>query len=33
MEILRHGSRVEVLKPKSLRDLIKAEAEDIVRIY
>jgi predicted DNA-binding transcriptional regulator YafY len=33
MEILRHGSRVEVIKPKSLRDLIKAEAENIVRIY
>jgi predicted DNA-binding transcriptional regulator YafY len=33
MEILRHGSRVEVIKPKTLRDLIKAEAENIARIY
>jgi hypothetical protein len=28
MEILRHG-----IKPKSLRDLVKAEAENIARIY
>jgi len=33
MEILRHGGMVEVIKPKSLRDLIKAEAQDIARIY
>ena len=33
MEILRHGSIVEVIKPKSLRDLIKAEAEKITQIY
>jgi predicted DNA-binding transcriptional regulator YafY len=33
MEILKHGSDVEVIMPKSLRNLIKAEAEKIVRIY
>ena len=33
MEILKHGAMVEVIKPKSLRDLIKAEAEKITRIY
>jgi predicted DNA-binding transcriptional regulator YafY len=33
MEILKHGPMVEVIKPKSLRDLIKAEAEEIARIY
>ena len=33
MEILRHGDMVEVIKPKSLRDLIKAEAEKITQIY
>ena len=33
MEILRHGSMVEVIKPKNLRDLIKAEAERVTRIY
>jgi predicted DNA-binding transcriptional regulator YafY len=27
MEILKHGADVEVIKPKSLRDLIKAEAK------
>jgi len=32
-EILRHGSDVEVIKPKSLRELIKLEAEKIARIY
>ena len=33
MEILRHGDMVEVIKPKSLRELIKAEAENITKIY
>ncbi|HXX80163.1 MAG TPA: WYL domain-containing protein [Thermodesulfovibrionales bacterium] len=33
MEILRHGSEVEVIKPKSLRDLIKSEAKQTVKIY
>ena len=33
MEILKHGSMVEVIKPKSLRDLIKTEAENITQIY
>lgn len=33
MEILKHGSDVEVIKPKSLRKLIKAEAENILEIY
>jgi predicted DNA-binding transcriptional regulator YafY len=33
MEILKHGDAVEVIKPKSLRDLIKAEAEKIAKIY
>jgi len=33
MEILKHGDAVEVIKPKSLRGLIKAEAEKIARIY
>jgi len=33
MEILKHGGMVEVIKPKSLKDLIKAEAEKIVKIY
>jgi predicted DNA-binding transcriptional regulator YafY len=32
-EILKHGDAVEVMKPKMLRDLIKAEAEKIGRIY
>jgi len=32
-EILKHGDAVEVIKPKTLRDLIKAEAEKIVKIY
>jgi len=29
MEILKHGSGVEVIKPKSLRELIKTEADKI----
>ena len=33
MEILKHGDMVEVIKPKSLRELIKAEAESIADIY
>jgi predicted DNA-binding transcriptional regulator YafY len=33
MEILRHGSGVEVIKPKSLRELIKTEARKIAKIY
>jgi len=33
MEILKHGADVEVIGPKSLRALIKAEAEKIARIY
>ena len=33
MEVLRHGAMVEVIKPKGLRELIKAEAERISRIY
>lgn len=33
MEILKHGSDVEVIKPKSLRKLIKSEAKKIVKIY
>jgi len=33
MEILKHGADVEVIKPKSLRELIKAEAEKITQIY
>jgi predicted DNA-binding transcriptional regulator YafY len=33
MEILKHGGMVEVIKPKSLKDLIKAEAEKIAKIY
>lgn len=32
-EILKHGDAVEVIKPKTLRELIKAEAEKIGRIY
>ncbi len=32
-EILRHGSDVEVIKPKSLRELIETEAENILEIY
>ena len=33
MEILKHGGMVEVIKPKSLKDLIKAEAQKIAKIY
>jgi len=33
MEILKHGDQVEVIKPKSLRKMIKAEAENIAKIY
>lgn len=32
-EILRHGSDVEVIRPKALRRLIKAEAEEILKKY
>ena len=32
-EILKHGDAVEVIKPKTLRNLIKAEAEKIVKTY
>lgn len=32
-EILRHGSDIEVIKPKSLRELIKSEAINIAKIY
>jgi predicted DNA-binding transcriptional regulator YafY len=32
-EILKHGDAVEVITPKELRDLIKAEAEKIAKIY
>jgi predicted DNA-binding transcriptional regulator YafY len=32
-EILKHGDAVRVIKPNDLRDLIKAEAEKIVKIY
>jgi len=33
MEILKHGDMVEVIKPKRLRELIKAEAKGIAKIY
>jgi len=33
MEILKHGEAVEVIKPKSLRLLIEAEARNILKIY
>ena len=33
MEILKRGDQVEVIKPKTLRDLIKAEAQKIAKIY
>jgi predicted DNA-binding transcriptional regulator YafY len=33
MEILKHGAGVEVIKPKELRDMVKTEAEKIVRLY
>lgn len=32
-EILKHGDAVTVIKPESLRELIKADAEKIVKIY
>ena len=32
-EILKHGDMVEVAKPKDLRDLIKTEAQNILKIY
>jgi len=32
-EILKHGDAVMVIKPESLRELIKTEAEKIVKIY
>jgi predicted DNA-binding transcriptional regulator YafY len=33
MEILKHGSGVEVMKPNALRDIIKHEAKNIFKIY
>jgi predicted DNA-binding transcriptional regulator YafY len=33
MEILKHGNDVEVIRPKSLRELIKTEAQNISKIY
>jgi hypothetical protein len=33
VEILKHGDRVEVIKPKSLRNLIRTEAKKITQIY
>ena len=33
MEILRHGAGVEVIKPKTLREIIKEAAEKIAEIY
>jgi predicted DNA-binding transcriptional regulator YafY len=33
MEILRHGSGVEVIRPKVLRELIEEEARKILKIY
>lgn len=32
-EILKHGADIEVIKPKGLRELIKAEAKKIAKIY
>ena len=32
-EILKHGDEVEVMRPKELRVLIKAEAQQIAKIY
>ena len=32
-EILKHGDAVEVIKPENLRELIKSEAEKMVKIY
>lgn len=33
MEVLRHGSGVEVIKPKELRALVKIEAQKIANLY
>jgi predicted DNA-binding transcriptional regulator YafY len=33
MAILKHGSGIEAIKPKALRELIKAEAKKILKIY
>jgi len=33
MEVLRHGSGVEVIGPEALRELIRAEAKRILQIY
>jgi predicted DNA-binding transcriptional regulator YafY len=33
MEILKHGDMVEVIRPRSLRALIKSEARNILKIY
>jgi len=33
MEILKHGSGVEVIRPKVLRELIEEEARSILKIY
>lgn len=33
MEILKYGSGVEVIKPKALREIIRSEAQKIVKIY
>ncbi len=33
MEVLKHGSGVEVIEPESLRLLIRAEAEKILKLY
>jgi predicted DNA-binding transcriptional regulator YafY len=33
MEILKHGSVVEVIRPKALRELVREEARRIMRIY
>jgi len=32
-EVLKYGPLVEVVKPKRLRDMIKKEAEELVRLY
>jgi predicted DNA-binding transcriptional regulator YafY len=33
MEILKHGSGVEVIRPKALRELVEEEAREILKIY
>jgi len=33
MEILKHGDQVEVIKPASLREIIKKEVQNILKIY